>query len=69
MAPVLFDTPRSYAVDEYTVVINGITHTVQATAEDAQSRGLEPKAVAPAANKAARKPRNKAASSDRTDDA
>ena len=56
-------------MDEYTVVINGITHTVQATAEDAQSRGLEPKAVAPAANKAARKPRNKAASSDRTDDA
>lgn len=56
-------------MDEYTVVINGIAHTVQATAEDAKARGLEPKDAKAPANKAARKPRNKAAASDRTGDA
>ena len=55
-------------MDEYTVVINSIAHTVQATAEDAKTRSLEPKAAQAPVNKA-RKPRNRAAASDRTDDA
>lgn len=57
-------------MDEYEIEINGIAHTVQATDADARERGLTRKAaVERPANKSARKPRNKAAASDRTDDA
>ncbi len=50
-------------MDEYVVDVNGIPHTVQATAEDAKARGLELKSK-PVANKARRRTVNKAVVSD-----
>lgn len=57
-------------MDEYVVDVNGIPHTVQATAEDAKARGLELKSKPvelkskPVANKARRRTVNKAVVSD-----
>ena len=50
-------------MDEYVVDVNGIPHTVQATAEDAKAHGLELKSK-PVANKARRRTVNKAVVSD-----
>lgn len=54
-------------MEEYTLTVAGIEHTVQMTADEAKSRGLERKEASRPANKAARKPVNKA-SGDRSDD-
>lgn len=51
-------------MDLYEVIINGIVHTIQLPAEEAEARGLKKKQHADPKNKQAHNPENKSATPD-----